>query len=120
MRERTIIMPLGDAERARDGVVEGAVEEAVGVGGGDDQVEFRGCAGCACTSVFVLSGEVGEGAVEDFEFDFGVEGWPVSCYGFFEGFDVLGLHAEEEDGGDVVGHLVCLFFLFVIEFLAFW
>lgn len=35
----------------------------------------------------------------------------MGCYCFFEGFDVLGFHAEEEDGGDVIGHLVFLFVL---------
>lgn len=70
MRERAVMIPHARAERARDGVVEGAVEEAVGVGGGDDQVEFGRFVGGACAAVFALFGDVGEGAVEDFEVDF--------------------------------------------------
>ena len=63
MRERAVIIPHASTERARDGVIKGAVEEAIGVGGGDDQVEFGRFVYGACSLVFALFGDVGEGAV---------------------------------------------------------
>lgn len=41
MCEHIVWLFLREAEFARYGVVKGAIQPAVGVGGGDDEVEFR-------------------------------------------------------------------------------
>lgn len=53
------------AEGARDGVVEGAIEETVGICGGDDEVEFCGF------------GDGAEGFVQGCQGDFGLGGFGV-------------------------------------------
>ena len=74
---------------AADGVVEAAVETAVGVGGGHDEVE-----------VAVGRVEVGEVGVVDCVGDAGGGSHVVGFDGFVEGGGRGGVHAEQVDVGD--------------------
>lgn len=81
------VLARSGTERSSEGVVEGAVEAAVGIGGGNDGVDLEG---------WIESSETGIVVVDlGFLEEFGVEG----IHGILECVGVFLEHAEEMESG---------------------